>query len=449
MLSLSTSLSGCGGNDNQVKKQPIDNDSITKLPKSSFENPAIDNNPIVDFNQWKIENGKFYLNGEWKFLKIAKPLRNFSSLAEVDQLIADLDKLKEKYYNTIELNCYWHFFDTNGDGVIDKSLAPLNKLIDAIYEKGMYPCLSVETYSVGGGQIPAGFWDIYPDAYAIDDKGNKVNDTEYGFGHNIVSIFHPGYRETVHAFIKNLAEGIDTKKILYFETNVEPQYMGTINLCYSNNARVEYAKWRTDNNIADTSSEMPDSFPIPSSFINNETWNKFRAQFLAIWVNEDAAAYRGVAGQDAYVAVDYLNAGSDEQRRRHGDSKEFLNYLTAANIIQVNWTWYYPTNSPNQKAYDNVYEAMNNAGRDWAVSEHMTFNGSDFVGYNSTDLDIILLNTLNQGTRFGWEFTNVSNNSTDSFSLYYNDWSAKRVINVVDKYWGYWLYKVDAIEKGN
>ena len=55
----------------------------------------------------------------------------------------------------------------------------------------------------------------------------------YGFGSKVVSIFHPGYRNTAHTFIKSLAKGIDTKKILYFETTVEPQYMGAIALCYS------------------------------------------------------------------------------------------------------------------------------------------------------------------------------------------------------------------------
>ncbi len=417
-----------------------------ELPMNSVPNPPINQNPIVDYNLWKIENGKFYLDGEWKFLKIAKPLRDFSSAASVNQLIADLDILREKYFDVIEINCYWHHFDMDGDGEIDKSLAPLNKLIDAIYEKGMYPCLSVETYSVGGGQIPKGFWDIYPDAYAIDDKGNKVKDTEYGFGTNVVSIFHPGYRETVHKYIKNLAAGVDTKKILYFETTVEPQYMGSINLCYSNNARTEYDDWRKKNNITDKESEMPDSFPISGSFITNETWNKFRAQFLAKWINDDAAAYREIAGADAYIAVDYLDAGETEQVRRDGNPIEFLTHLTAANIIQINWSWYFPTNSVNQKAYDRVWEVIDNTGRDWAVSEHMTFNGSDFTKYTSSTLNKILLNTLTQGTRFGWEFVNVGNSTNDNFAIYKDDWSAKRVINNVDEHWGYWLYKAGLIE---
>ena len=426
--------------------EPEDIIIIDELPMDSIPNPGVDPNPIVDYNLWEIKNGKFYLDGEWVFLKIGKPLRDFSSLSHVDRLIADLDRLRSKYYNTIELNCYWHHFDTDGDGIPDKSLAPLSKLVDAIYEKGMYPCLSVETYSVGGGQIPAGFWSIYPDAYAIDNNGNKVNDTEYGFGTNVVSIFHSGYRENVHTFIKSLAEGIDTKKILYFETTVEPQYMGTIDLCYSENARAEYLIWRNENNITDVESEMPEIFPIGSDFVENETWNIFRAQFLAKWINDDAAAYREVAGEDAYVATDYLDAAEADQQSRVGNPAEFLSHLTAPNIIQLNWTWYTPTNSVNQKAYDRVWEAKNSDNRDWAISEHMTFNGSDFSTYGNQYLELILENTLKQGTRFGWEFVNISNNSSDSFSLYNSDWSPKRVISFVDEHWGYWLYRAGIIE---
>lgn len=105
--------------------------------------------------------------------------------------------------------------------------------------------------------------DTASSAYAINERGEKVTDTEYGFGSKVVSIFHPGYRNTAHTFIKSLAKGIDTKKILYFETTVEPQYMGTIALCYSDAAKREYEKWRETNNINDEESKMPFSFPIP------------------------------------------------------------------------------------------------------------------------------------------------------------------------------------------
>jgi hypothetical protein len=419
----------------------------TPASMNEVPNPEIDPNPLADYRLWEIKDGKFYLDGRWVFLKIGKPLVDFSNESQVNRLIENLDILRGKYYNTLELNCYWHQFDADGDGVIDKSLAPLNRLIDAIYAKGMYPCLSVETYAVGGGQIPRGFWDTWPDACAIDDKGNRVNDTEYGFGSDVVSIFHPGYRATAREYIRNLARGLDTRKILYFETSVEPQYMGTINLCYSEHARAAYQAWRAANSITDTASEMPASFPIPESFIRNETWNRFRAQFLAEWINGDAAAYREIAGDRAYIAVDYLDANEAEQFRRDGNPVEFLSALTAPDIIQINWTWYFPTGEPNQKAYDRVWQVIRQAGKSWAVSEHMTFNGSDFTQYTATQLEKILENTLAQGTRFGWEFVNVANSSGDSFSLYHDDWSPKRVIGLVDDHWGYWLQRVETVER--
>ena len=437
-VSLVSCKSGGGGSEKDDHREP--------LSKSDIPNPVLDANPLVDYTKWEIKNGKFYLNGKWVFLKVGKPLINFADEQSVDRLIANLDKYRQKYYTALELNCYWHQFDPNGDGDIDKSLAPLNRLIDAIYAKGMYPCLSVETYAVGGGTIPGGFWTAHPDADAIDSNGNKVNDTEYGFGSRVVSLFHPGYLATARKYIRNLAAGLDTRKILWFETSVEPQYMGAYNLCFSQAAKTEYEKWRSANNITDEASKMPDVFPVPESFIKNATWNKFRAQWLAGWVNGEAAAYREIAGPKAYVAVDYLDAGESEQYRRDGDPVEFLTHLTGADIIQVNWTWYFPTNSPNQKAYDRVREAMAKNGKDWAISEHMTFNGSDFVQYNNESLERILENTLANGTRLGWEFTNTIPNSADNFSLYKDDFSGKNVINIVDNYWGYWLYRVEEIE---
>jgi hypothetical protein len=129
-----------------------------------------------------------------------------------------------------------------------------------------------------------------------------------------------------------------------------------------------------------------------------------------------------------------------------GDPIEFLTHLTEANIIQVNWSWYFPNNTPNQKAYNRVWKVLNEHSRDWVVSEHMTFNGSDFVNYTELQLNRILENTLKQGTRFGWEFVNVSNNSRDNFSLYEDDWAPKKVIKSVDNRWEYWLERIHTTE---
>lgn len=65
------------------------------------------------------------------------------------------------------------------------------------------------------------------------------------------------------------------------------------------------------------------------------------------------------------MAVDYLDANEKEQYLRMGDPVEFLTHLTAPNIIQVNWSWYFPDNKPNQKAYDRVWQVKEAAERDW------------------------------------------------------------------------------------
>lgn len=403
---------------------------------------AVGQDGTTDYTKWSIHDGKFYDDGQWVFLKAAKPLINYADANAVTELIRKLDVLKEKHFNAIEMNCYWHMFDIDGNGSIDVSLTPLKTLINAIYKRGMYPCLSVETYAVGGGTIPDAFWSRYPDAYAIDSRGNKVNDTEYGFGTKVVSIFHEGYRNTVHRYIRALARGIDTRKILYFETTVEPQYMGNTAICYSESARREYNKWREENGITDPASAMPENFPMPQSFVRNETWNKFRAQFLARWVNEDAEAYRQIAGQDAYVAVDYLDAGESVQYLRDGNPIEFLRALTCADIIQVNWVWNLETRSINQKAYDRVWQVRRETGRQWAISEHMTFNGSGFNNLSDSQRRLILETTLEQGTRFGWDFTNANNSTADDFSLYNDDFSPKTAMALVDNNWDYWMERV-------
>lgn len=391
----------------------------------------------VHYKDWQIRNGRFHENGTWVFLKIGKPLRNFADEAQVNKLIDDLETIKKKGYNCLEINCYWHHFDTDGDGVPDVSLEPLRRLMNTIYEKGMYPCLSVETYGVGGGQIPEGFWQTHPDAVAINDKGKPIQDTEYGTGAKVPSIFCDVYRQSAHTFIKSLAQALDTRKILYFETTVEPQYMGAENLCYSVHARKAFEDWLEENAIKEVS--MPEEFPIPESFRTHPLWNRFRAEFLAQWINDDATAFREIAGEKAFVAVDYLETDGPEMPNRLGDRHIFLSNLTGANIIQVNWHWHLGRKDVNRIAYETVRRVMNETGRDWAITEHMTFNGSD---YTSQEAPTILENTLKNGTRFGWEFVDLGASSAGAFSMYQDDWSPKPLIAVVDDSWSEWLAKI-------
>ncbi|MBR1574949.1 MAG: hypothetical protein IJ654_00705 [Bacteroidales bacterium] len=455
---LTVFAAACGGNapagpeipDEPELPQTPETPEVPEEPltKETTPNPPVDPNPLVDWSAWSIHDGKFWLDGEWTFLKTAKPLTSFASEDGCRKVAALLDSLQAKHYNAVSLNCYWNHFDLDGDGSIDVPLEPLRNLIEEIYARGMYPCLSVETYSVGGGRIPDGFWEKWPDAYAINDKGQAITDTQYGFGTKVVSIFHQGYRDAVHRYIRELANAVDTRKILYFETTVEPQYAGDQYLCYSESARREYALWLKEKGITNPDAAMPQGFPIPQEFIQYKTWNKFRAQFLARWVNEDAAAWRSVAGEHAYVAVDYLDGAESSMMARDGNPEEFLRALTCANIVQVNWHWDGGTRKPNQKAYDRVWKIRRETGRDWAVSEHMTMGGSaGALVYTEDELDQILENTLHQGTRFGWDFTNSFNRSADAFSQYNDDWSPKWGIHNVDGHWGWWMLRARQIEE--
>jgi hypothetical protein len=395
----------------------------------------------------------------WRFLKIAILIGNFSRDDECDLIISRLPIYRAKNYNAIKPDCYWYNYDTKGDGTVGVSVAPFARLINAIADAGLYPIVGVETYAVGGGGLPRAFWEANPDADAIDDQGNKVNDDEYGFNTRVVSIFSPVYRTASNNFVKNLTALLPHERILYFEPTVEPQFMGSRKLCYSLQAKNAYNAWLEKNNL--TEPKFPDTFPIPASFSNDATWNRFRAETVAEWINEYIASFRSVAGKDKWVAVDYLEAGIDaDMQNRLGNRAVYLESLRDVNILQVNWHWSLIANegygAPNMVAYDAV-KALN---RPWAISEHMTLNGYDFrdvsEGKDPTkdtkDIAAILRNTLTNGTRFGWEFVHATfrddpnpynysifgDGKGDPFTIYNSDGSPKSFMAKVDDYWSDW-----------
>lgn len=389
--------------------------------------------------EWTIRDGKLRVDGTWVFLKIGKPLRNFADPVACQRLADTLDILETKGFNALELNCYWHLFDKDADGTIDVSLEPLARLIDAIHARGMFPCLSVETYGVGGGKIPQPFWDRHPEAIAINADGQEARDLEYGFKTAVPSILHAGYREASRGFIRNLVAGVPHKKILFYETTVEPQFMGKQDLDYSPSARQAYEAWLTKQGLDGPA--WSEKFPVPGKFRTDPVWLRFRADSLADWVNGDAAAFRDVAGQDAYIAVDYLETCNATMPRRNGDSIRFLEALTCADIIQVNWHWRTDTKGPNECAYANVWDVKKRLGRAWAISEHMTLNGSDYV---PEQVPAMLRSTLAKGTGFGWDFVNVAAATGAKFALYNDDWSPKPLMAEVDDHWPEWQKEIAA-----
>jgi hypothetical protein len=412
----------------------------------------------INGHHLELRDGKMWIDGQHRFLKIGKPQLDFSGADQIGEFILELPVVKSKGYDCLELNCYWHHMDPDGDGKIEVSLEPLNRLIRAICDHGMFPCLAVETYGVGGGQIPAGFWKAYPDAMAVNSEGERVTDNEYGFMSAVPSLFDADYLRVSREFIGNLARGVDRSKILWYETTVEPQYMGNQWLDYSLSARRAYEAWLEHNSLSGPT--MPMSFPIPENFLNDATWNRFRAEWLATWINDDAQAYRAVAGEDAWISTDYLDAEENTMTQRCGDPLVFLVHLTAPNIIQVNWTWHNHERTPNLKAYRRVRQIMEETGRDWAVTEHMTINGTD---YHPEEMEDLLRNTIANSTHFGWEFVDILPDRDDPsipagtvipgsfkpihFSVYGPDWKPKPAMAVVEDHWDKWMQEMGRNEK--
>ena len=412
--------------------------------------------PHPYFKNHALSEGKLWVNGKHYFVKTGKPLRDYSDAESINLLIEDLETIAAKGYNNLALNCYWHHFNPSGDGQIEVSLDPLRKLIKAIQAHGMHASLSVETYGVGGGQIPEGFWEKHPeDPLAVNHLGERVSDTEYGYGSKVPSLFSKAYLNASRLYMKNLVAALGAENFLYFETTVEPQFMGAQWLDYSNEAKQAYSRWLGQNTDIEAM-PFPDSLPASEAFCKSSAWNTFRAQALADWINQDSQALKAGAGNAGlWIASDYLDAEEHTMPQRCGDPVELLRNMTEVDIIQVNWTWCNIARQPNQKAYDRVRKVMAEYGRDWVITEHMTINGSD---YFESDMLGLIENTLKNGTLFGWEFVDIAADRDSAvtkpndvlpgdfkpqhFAVYDADWNPKPAMAAFEDNWAYWMQKV-------
>ncbi len=369
-----------------------------------------------------IKDGRLMVDGQWVFLKTACPLANFA----VENIEGYVDVLVSKGYNNIKINLYWDHFDTNGDGLLDNSLAKLNSLIEHIHSKGIFAALSFETYNVGGGGVPVPFFETHPDAQARNSSGALAFDGEYGTGKKIPSIFHPAYLEASRGFMKEILAGVDTNKLIYFETTVEPQFIGNQELDHSDAGKVAWQAYCQQENMGNC--------PWPPGGASQ--WQTFRARALAEWIMGDAAAIREVAGVEALIAVDYLETGGNEMENRNGDSMTFLNHLQGVDILQCNWHWLPGSN----KAFELTYQRANSlkGEKGWATTEHMTVNGNDFM---QADIAAVLQHTLDSGNQFGWEIVNTRPISSNPFTVYNDDWSPKSTIAELDNNHGSWMSK--------
>jgi hypothetical protein len=183
---------------------------------------------------WDFNNGRFYRNGQWVFLKSGHLLHDFYDASKTNQIISEIDALIDNLnYNNISMNFYPGDFDADADGRVDASkqtaFSGIAHIIDHCWERGIFCSLSFETYNVGGGGTPPALFTSHPEIRAINALNQPATDIEYGTLKPIPSIYHPIYLEWSRNFIKYFLAGLGKDRlarVLYVETTVEPQYLG-------------------------------------------------------------------------------------------------------------------------------------------------------------------------------------------------------------------------------
>ncbi len=366
----------------------------------------------------RIVDGKLYINGKQEFLKIASILTGFSTQS-TDSIIAALPKYKdEKQYNAIQLTLYWQLFDPNWDGVVNENgltMTNLKRLIAAIKENGLYLILGTETYSVGGSRLGDTLFTQYPDFQAKKYDGSLAYDVCYSPSNPpaIPSIFSPDYLRLSRNYIKDIFSKIDNSSVVWYETQVESQFL----IC---DETLDYSKYAVDKYKL-VSGEA--SAPAPTT----QKWRDFKARELAKWVDGDIKAIKDIFPY-SLVATDF--AKDDQESRSYGmqgNPALFLENLNSVDIIQINWHYGYSCgDAPCEFAYDLVRPLL--PTKKWGLMEHMTIN-PDFVVMN---VEHLLNRSIERGNKVGWGVINASPKTSDTFATYNDDFSPKGNLAILD-----------------
>ncbi len=416
---------------------------------------------------WEIRDGRFHRNGRWVFLKTAKLLRNFADPRVGAATIGEIDLLIDRHhYSNFSLNIYPDVFDRDADGEVDaeraEAVRQIGRILDHLWRRGVFGSLSLETYNVGGGGVPAALFEKCPGVQARNALLEPAADIEYagelapGAGFKpIPSIHHPIYVRWAHTFIRDFLRRLGRvriRRLLYVETTVEPQYLGRNNqskdqrkahLDHSEAASKAFGAWRRALPADHPKRKVrwPGSQEERDATIGNADWNVFRAEMLARWVNKDAAIVR-TAAPGVFAAVDYNARRDDPKDFRLGDRDTFLSKLEGVDIIQIAP---HHVGAWGADCWLEVRRVNERHGKGWAISEHMTAMGHFPEDDNS--MRAILAETLkpDRGTRFGWDFVNVVNTRHfDRFALYHKDWTSP-VLDVCDNgRWFEWLERIGA-----
>ena len=412
---------------------------------------------------WEIRDGRFHQNGKWVFIKTAKLLDPFNQPETADKVIANIDVMVDRLqYNNFSINIYPYTFDEDGDGEVDppqrEAYLNIGRIMDHCWQRGVFCSLSLETYNVGGGGVPASLFEKHPEIVAVNALGEPAYDVEYvgdiGTIKPLPSIFHPAYLKWSRDFMRHFLRGLGsqrTSRLLYIETTVEPQYLGQCNigdrdqrraaLDFSRAAQEAFRQW----NAALPADSRRDAFRWPVTqlerdlAIGNPIFNKFRGQALGQWVTGDIQAIHSVV-PTVYIAVDYNGRFDDPNNIRVGDHEAFLRAIEGADIIQIAAHCPKPWGS---SSWDEVTHVSQLTRRAWAISEHMTATGAS--AEDDDTLTQILDNTLQRGTRWGWELVKAANlRPQDGFALYNKDWTGPILDVIEGQNWDKWLKKIGA-----
>ena len=379
-----------------------------------------------------IEDSHLEINGTPTFLKTGWIGDNLQA-----DLTDRVGKLVEKGYNSSSIGCFHKEMEitnaTSGGAAFYRPLTQLNNFISTAAASGLVQCIDFQTENVGGVNAAKYLFDWYPNTQAYDSSGQPAVDSEYDSYAKIQSLFAPGYLNRSRNFMTYILKNIDLDKITFYETTVEPQYIGTLLLDYSVEAYNEWRYWlswryslSTLNSLWSTTytSYTQIAMPTNSASAQWDIWQTWRSYGLANWVNGDIQTIRNVVGERALVATDMLIANRMDNRM--GNPTNFCNSVYP-NVFQVNWTWH------NNAPWDVGYDLMTPIAfeKNIALSEHMTFSGIFCPGIPD-DADTLLMRTLSRGNAFGWYFINFRPITSSGGCLYNDDWTPKANIAVID-----------------
>lgn len=397
---------------------------------------------VSKITKYQIKDNHLEIDNQSEFLIVAHPLKNYE---EADYSFV-VPILREKGYDTLKMSLSWQFYEPSENNYVNFNT--LLRLINKAADYGMHTILTLEVYSVGTVPLPSWVFNNYPSIQAKNSDGNLAIDNEYNCGGKIPSFFSETYKELAKDYIDYVMKNIPRTTMVTYETFVEPQYIGTQLLDYSDNAINSYRNYLSErwslsylNNLWNTNYSNYSQINLPTSYNDSnisgnvqlqwDWWNKYRSIVLTDFNNMMIRSIRNIAGDNALVAMDYLYV--EDVLNRLGGDTQYIVENAEVNIWQNNWHWYPFSAIPYEEAYNQTAPIAKKKNQ--AISEHMTIAGGE---WNATYCNSVLEHTFERGNKYGWEVVNAYANPGDIFCVFNSDWTSKAQVQPLESNLSYW-----------